>query len=152
MFSRFMPAILFAFVGMASLPVYAATQGSPSSAVGGSFKVGNDNAVCDSSNEGALRYSSAGSFDACDGTSWTTIATSGGASGTVDVQTFAASGTWTKPSGAQRVQVYLVGGGGGGGSGRRGAAASGRSGGGGGGGGLWISANFARLLLGPLKP
>lgn len=51
--------------------------------------------------------------------------------------------TWSKPSGAQFVQVALVGGGGGGGGGRRGAAGSVRNGGAGGGGGAYATALFA---------
>lgn len=55
--------------------------------------------------------------------------------GGVDVQTFASSGTWTKPSGATTVVVETWGAGGGGGSGRRGITTAARGGGAGGGGG-----------------
>ena len=50
----------------------------------------------------------------------------------VEVFTTTGANTWTRPGGAQWVEVWLVAGGGGGGSGRRGAAASERYGGGGG--------------------
>lgn len=56
-----------------------------------------------------------------------------------DVQVFTANGTWTKPSGVNIVQLYMIGGGAGGGSGRQGAAGTARSGGSGGGGGAVIS-------------
>ena len=57
-----------------------------------------------------------------------------------DVQTFGSSSTngsftWTKPTGAKKVEVYLVGAGGGGGSGSRQATSTARYGGGGAGGG-----------------
>jgi hypothetical protein len=50
--------------------------------------------------------------------------------GQIDVYT--SSGTWTKPTWAQSVRIYMMGAGGGGGSGRRGAAGTTRGGGGGG--------------------
>ncbi|MFR9800653.1 hypothetical protein ACL02U_32880, partial [Streptomyces sp. MS06] len=54
--------------------------------------------------------------------------------GSVDVQTFTADGTWSKPAGAIWVVVELMGGGGGaGGSASTGSAQSACSGGGGGG-------------------
>ena len=54
-----------------------------------------------------------------------------GGGGSVDVQTFTASGTWTKPSGARFVYVELTG------SGASGGKSGSGDGGGGGGGGSW---------------
>lgn len=65
-----------------------------------------------------------------------------GGSGSVDVQTFTAGGTWTKPSGCTMVRVICVGGGGGGGGGRGDAAGTARVGGGGGGGGAIVERIF----------
>lgn len=64
---------------------------------------------------------------------WTTVSGGGGA-GAINVQAYTADATWTKPAGAQFVEVIAIGGGGGGGSGRLGAASSTRGGGAGGGG------------------
>ncbi len=60
----------------------------------------------------------------------------------VDVQTFTASGTWTKPTNGSIVMVEAVGAGGGGGSGSADIAASTKSGGGGGGSGEYIREFF----------
>lgn len=54
--------------------------------------------------------------------------------GGVNLQTFTASGTWNKPSGARFLEIFAIGGGGGGGGGQSGGNPSGGGGGGGGGG------------------
>jgi len=59
----------------------------------------------------------------------------GGADGTIIIDVFTASGTWSKPADAQWLNVWLVGAGGGGGGGRIGSNTTNRCGGGGGSGG-----------------
>ena len=61
----------------------------------------------------------------------------GGGGGAVDVQTFTADGTWTKPGGVSAVYVICIGAGGGGGGGVGNGGAATRSGGGGGAGGAY---------------
>jgi hypothetical protein len=67
---------------------------------------------------------------------------------TVNVQTFTANGTWTKPAGAVAVTVRCIGGGGGGGAGARGPSGTSLSGGGGGGGGAFSEMTFGAADLG----
>jgi hypothetical protein len=69
------------------------------------------------------------------------------AAGSMNVQTFTSSGTWTKPSGATMVMVELIGGGSGGSSGRKGAVGSTRYGGSGGGSSASIYYAFAASEL-----
>jgi hypothetical protein len=67
---------------------------------------------------------------------------------TVDVQTFTASGTWTKPSGVTFVIVEAIGAGGGGAAGYRQAASTNRFGGGGGSSGIRVLRHFLASDLG----
>ena len=65
----------------------------------------------------------------------------------VDIQTFTASGTWTKPAGITTVKVIMYGAGGGGGGGARGASGANRTGGGGGGGGAYMEKVFPASIF-----
>lgn len=65
--------------------------------------------------------------------SWIT-ASSGGL---YQVDTFTSSGTWTKPTGAKYIELWMISAGNGGGSGRRGDTSTNRCGGAGGGGNTW---------------
>jgi hypothetical protein len=74
---------------------------------------------------------------------WDVVTGGGGGGGGVDVQTFGSSTssgtfTWTKPSGAKWVEIYLFGAGAGGGSGARRATTSARAGGGAGSAGAFL--------------
>lgn len=86
-----------------------------------------------------------------DGTSYNVqwVTPSGGGAGT-DSQAYTTAGTftWTKPSGAKWVEIFLFGGAGGGGAGGRYATTSGRSGGGGGGSGAFLLSSFSADALG----
>lgn len=101
---------------------------------GGSFT------VAAAKNNKALRLNGSGALPAVDGSSLTGVAK------VIDIQVFTSSGTWTKPTGAKIVDVYLIGGGGGGGSGAI-FNSSNDSGGGGGGGGALSYKRFAADLL-----
>ena len=73
-----------------------------------------------------------------------------GGSLSMDIQTFTASSTWTKPTGAKLIKVYVMGGGGGGGSGAGGGGfGSGNgSGGSGGAGGAFGQKTFNANAVG----
>lgn len=79
-----------------------------------------------------------------DGTNFQLVSALAQAASTVDVQVFDTSNTWSKPTGAKTVDVYVIGGGGGGGGGGRGNGGStpDYGGGGGGGGGAYAYKRF----------
>lgn len=79
-----------------------------------------------------------------DGSNLTEIARTSSA----DIQTFTGNGTWTKPAGASRVFVQLVGSGGGGGGGARVASGTACSGGAAGGAGAYVEQWFSAADLG----
>ncbi|CAB4211315.1 hypothetical protein UFOVP1428_1, partial [uncultured Caudovirales phage] len=90
-----------------------------------------------------------------DGDQWVPYTSGGipkvsGFVGPADIQTFTASGTWTKPTAftPKIVIVEMIGAGGGGGGGASLATAVVAKGGGGGGGGAWIRGVFAASDLG----
>lgn len=79
-----------------------------------------------------------------------TWSTPSGGGGGVNVQSFIGAGTytWTKPSGANVVNIYLIGGGGGGGSGCKGASGALLGGGSGGGGAGYAARMMPAAVLG----
>jgi hypothetical protein len=77
------------------------------------------------------------------GTDTTQLATTAFVNGVlVDIQEFDANGTWTKPDGADRVRIFVIGSGGGGGGGAQVNSGTACSGGGGGGGASWAEGDF----------
>jgi len=82
-----------------------------------------------------------------------TLSASGGGGGyQIQVDTFTTSGTWTKPTFAKQVKVYVLSGGAGGGSGARRDITSGRSGGGGGAGNCYASLMIEASALASTVP
>lgn len=67
----------------------------------------------------------------------------------LEAQLFTVDGTWTKPSGAMSVEVFLIGGGAGGGGGTRQTSANG---GGGGGGGAFVYKRYLASALATTEP
>jgi hypothetical protein len=78
----------------------------------------------------------------------TIAATSSGSATPTNVQTFTASGTWTKPSGAKFIEICLIGGGGGGASGRKSAAGTAAAGGGSGSGANYLFRGYNADIIG----
>lgn len=82
----------------------------------------------------------------CDGTNYFSIASTGGISPTLNVQTFTSSGTYTPSANMQYAIIEMVGGGGGSGGNNSGSAGqTSVSGGGGGGGYLKFSASSGQI-------
>jgi hypothetical protein len=87
---------------------------------------------------GAIFYdSTANRFKGCESSAWITL------DNYADIQTYTASGSWTKLANVTTVQVIMVGGGGGGGGGGARNGGQERNGGGGGGGGSYVSQVFS---------
>jgi hypothetical protein len=79
-------------------------------------RVGSSSATCSGSIQGAMRMNST-TLEYCNGTAWTALVGGVAGSSNIDVQTFSASGTWTRPSTGAYVLVECWGGGAGGGRG-----------------------------------
>lgn len=98
---------------------------------------------------GAVEEITLGSNLSLSGTTLNAVASGGsGVAGSPQIDTFSADGTWSKPSGAKVVKVYVLGSGGAGGSGAAGTNASNRGGGGGGAGGGFATTEFNASDLG----
>jgi fibronectin-binding autotransporter adhesin len=91
---------------------------------------------------GAMFYdSTANRFKGCESGGWITL------DNYADLQTYTASGSWTKLANVTAVQVIMVGGGGGGGGGAARNGGQERNGGGGGGGGAYTSQVYSAADL-----
>ena len=93
---------------------------------------------------GLTTVGTSGNVLTSNGSAWVSQAAAGGA----NVQTFSATGTYTKPTGAKFVMVELWGAGGGGTSGTSGPDSGGGTGGAGGGGGAYTYRMFAAPAIG----
>jgi hypothetical protein len=78
-----------------------------------SIQVGNDSTTCASGKAGTVRWTGS-ALEYCNGSSWTAMSGGGGGGALGDIQTFNASGTWTKPSSGTMAMIECWGGGGGG--------------------------------------
>lgn len=114
-------------------------------AVNGNLLVGATTTTGNLFATGSVRVSGG---EICNDTNCFSIGNIPSASNTQALDIFTANGTWTKPSGAIRVEVIAIGGGGGGGSGRNGSVSTQRSGGSGGSGGGMVRMHFNADVLG----
>jgi hypothetical protein len=109
-------------------------SGNTSVSAGKLLTLGSQATVGGACTSGAMYYdSSTNRFKGCESSAWITL------DNYADIQTYAASGSWTKLANVSAVQVIMVGGGGGGGGGGARNGGQERNGGGGGGGGAYVS-------------